>query len=78
LNRDAYVKLEQPSQDEPVHRYASVDAGLYQDILTNCVQPDSMSCMRNMKASDTKASDAGAVRSNNDSNAMAAMPTAHP
>jgi cytochrome o ubiquinol oxidase subunit 2 len=78
LNRDAYVKLEQPSQDEPVHRYASVDAGLYQDILTNCVQPDSMSCMRNMKASDTKASDAGAVRSSNDSNAMAAMPTAHP
>jgi cytochrome o ubiquinol oxidase subunit II len=78
LSRDAYVKLEQPSQNEPIRRYATVDSGLYQDILTNCIQPDSMSCMRNMKASDTKASDAGAMQSSNDSTGMAAMPTAHP
>jgi cytochrome o ubiquinol oxidase subunit II len=67
LSRDAYVKLAAPSTKEPVHRYASVDATLYQDILTNCVQPDSMSCMHHMTPAQT-----GAVQAGRGANGMAA------
>jgi cytochrome o ubiquinol oxidase subunit II len=69
LSRDAYVKLAAPSSNEPVRRYGSVDGTLYQAILTNCVQPDSMSCMHDMKM---KSTEAGTMRTGNDSNGMAA------
>ena len=67
LSRDVYVKLAAPSTKEPVHRYASIDPTLYQDILTNCVQPDSMSCMHHMTPAQT-----GAVQTDSHANGMAA------
>jgi cytochrome o ubiquinol oxidase subunit II len=73
LNRDVYVKLAAPSSNDPVRRFGSVDATLYQAILTNCVQPDSMSCMRPMKSTE-----AGAMRTGSDSNGMAAAPMSQP
>jgi cytochrome o ubiquinol oxidase subunit II len=75
LSRDAYVKLAAPSANEPVHRYASIDATLYQAILTNCVQPDSMVCMHHMNPAQ-----AGAMRTTgSDSNGMmAAVPMSQP
>jgi cytochrome o ubiquinol oxidase subunit 2 len=72
LNRDEYVKLVAPSSSEPVHRYGTVDATLYQAILTNCVQPDSMSCMHMTKPADTGATQTGSV-----ANGMAAAPMSH-
>jgi cytochrome o ubiquinol oxidase subunit 2 len=39
LDRDGYLHLEQPSQREAVHRYASVAPGLYEAILHQCVAP---------------------------------------
>ncbi|WP_454767019.1 ubiquinol oxidase subunit II [Cupriavidus campinensis] len=38
LTREVYVKLAQPSEREPVHRYASVEPELYKQILNRCVQ----------------------------------------
>jgi len=37
LDRDTYLKLAQPSEREPVHRYSSVSSGLYDAILKQCV-----------------------------------------
>jgi cytochrome o ubiquinol oxidase subunit 2 len=51
LSRADYLKLEQPSESEPVRRYASVDAGLYQAILNRCVDSSKM-CMNQMMAID--------------------------
>ncbi|WP_199099402.1 ubiquinol oxidase subunit II [Dyella sp. ASV21] len=48
LSRDAYMKLAEPSENAPVAFYASVAPGLYQAILTHCLQPDSPSCMTRM------------------------------
>jgi cytochrome o ubiquinol oxidase subunit II len=73
LSRDAYVKLAAPSSNDPVHRYGSVDATLYQAILTNCVQPDSMSCVHPMKPAE-----AGVMRTRSDSSGMAAAPMSQP
>jgi cytochrome o ubiquinol oxidase subunit 2 len=53
LDRKDYLHLEQPSIKEPVHRYASIDAGLYDAILNLCVEPNKM-CMRDMAAIDAK------------------------
>ncbi|HTV84677.1 MAG TPA: ubiquinol oxidase subunit II [Dyella sp.] len=72
LNREEYMKLVAPSSNEPVHRYGTVDATLYQAILTNCVQPDSMSCMPPMKPAD-----AGAMQTGSDANGMAVAPMSH-
>jgi cytochrome o ubiquinol oxidase subunit 2 len=51
LSREAYMKLEQPSEREPVRRYATVDAGLYDAILNRCVDGSKM-CMAQMMAID--------------------------
>ena len=51
LDRPDYLKLEQPSQREPVRRYAQVDAGLYAAILNRCVDASKM-CMNQMMAID--------------------------
>ena len=51
LARREYLKLEQPSESEPVRRYANVDAGLYQAILNRCVDSSKM-CMGQMMAID--------------------------
>ena len=51
LTRNDYLQLEQPSEREPVRRYATVDAGLYQAILNRCVDSSKM-CMGQMMAID--------------------------
>lgn len=53
LDRSSYLKLEQPSQKEPVRRYASVDPGLYDAILNRCVQPGTV-CMRDIMHIDAQ------------------------
>jgi cytochrome o ubiquinol oxidase subunit II len=53
LDRTAYLQLEQPSENEPVRRYASVDATLFNAILNLCVEPNKM-CMSEMSAIDAK------------------------
>ncbi len=47
LNRDAYLKLEKPSEKEPVRYYAGADADLYNAILNMCATPGKM-CMNEM------------------------------
>jgi cytochrome o ubiquinol oxidase subunit 2 len=42
LSRDAYLKLEKPSEREPVRYYASVEDGLYKAILNMCANPGKM------------------------------------
>ncbi len=53
LDRAAYLQLKNPSENEPVRRYASVDATLFSAILNMCVEPGKM-CMREMAAIDAK------------------------
>ncbi|WP_416051075.1 ubiquinol oxidase subunit II [Cupriavidus basilensis] len=50
LTRDAYLQLEQPSELEPVRRYASVASGLYDAILNRCVQAN-RPCIKDMAMS---------------------------
>ena len=45
LSREVYVKLAEPSENEPPRYYATVAPGIYQAILTRCLDPDSPSCM---------------------------------
>jgi cytochrome o ubiquinol oxidase subunit II len=66
LDRAAYRQLEQPSQREPVRRYASVEPGLYGAILNRCVDGAKM-CLHQMMAIDAaggtgKAGVAGVTR----------------
>ena len=51
LARSNYLQLEQPSEREPVRRYATVQAGLYQAILNRCVDSSKM-CMDQMMTID--------------------------
>ncbi|WP_414708764.1 ubiquinol oxidase subunit II [Ramlibacter sp.] len=51
LTREAYLKLEQPSQREPVRRFASVDPGLWDAIVNRCVDGKKM-CMHQMMEID--------------------------
>ncbi|WP_243048375.1 ubiquinol oxidase subunit II [Dyella sp. RRB7] len=76
LSREAYVKLALPSENDPVRYYATVEPGLYQAILTHCVQPDSPSCMTQMKAPGDD--NAGAMHSGNAAAGMADMRAARP
>ena len=48
LSKDAYLKLAQPSEREPVQRYASVAPDLYHQILNRCV--DGGTCMADTMA----------------------------
>jgi cytochrome o ubiquinol oxidase subunit 2 len=47
LNRDAYLKLEKPSEKEPVRYFASSDKDLYKAILNLCAEPGKM-CVDDM------------------------------
>jgi len=51
LTRADYLKLEQPSEREPVRRWATVAPGLYDAILNRCVDSTKM-CMSEMMAID--------------------------
>ncbi len=53
LGRADYLKLEQPSEREPVRKYAKVDASLYDAILNRCVDTTKM-CMSQMMAIDAQ------------------------
>ncbi|WP_410055011.1 ubiquinol oxidase subunit II [Microvirga sp. Mcv34] len=47
LDRDVFLKLEKPSEEEPVRYFASVENGLYEAILGLCVAPGQM-CVSEM------------------------------
>lgn len=53
LDRRGYLRLERPSENEPVRRYATVESGLYRAILNLCVEPGKM-CMNEMAGIDAK------------------------
>jgi len=75
LSRNAYLQLAKPSENNPVHRYASVDPGLFKAILNECVEPGSI-CMDEMTMSDAqRAAHPPAQEEDAD---MSAMPMAHP
>jgi cytochrome o ubiquinol oxidase subunit 2 len=47
LNRDTYLKLERPSEREPVRYFSTVDKDLFNAILNMCAAPGQM-CMNEM------------------------------
>ncbi len=51
LDRETYLQLERPSENEPVRRYAAVEADLYPAILNMCVDRSKM-CMNDMMRID--------------------------
>ncbi|QPC94712.1 ubiquinol oxidase subunit II [Mesorhizobium sp. INR15] len=53
LNRSVYLELERPSENQPVSRYAAVDADLYKAVLNMCVERGKM-CMSEMSQIDAK------------------------
>lgn len=53
LQRSDYLRLEQPSEREPVHGYAAVDPGLYGAILNRCVEAGTL-CASEMMAIDAR------------------------
>jgi cytochrome o ubiquinol oxidase subunit II len=53
LGRNDYLQLERPSENEPARGYASIDPGLYNAILNECVEPGKM-CLNQMAAIDDK------------------------
>ena len=53
LGRDDYLHLQQPSEKEPVHHYASVAPNLFDAIVNRCVEPGKM-CMSQMMAVDAR------------------------
>jgi len=53
LDRAAYLKLEQPSEKEPVRRFAAVEPQLFDRIVNLCVEAGKM-CMHDMMAIDAR------------------------
>jgi cytochrome o ubiquinol oxidase subunit 2 len=53
LSRKEYLELERPSENVPVKKFATVDAGLFKAIVGMCVEPGKM-CMDEMSAIDAK------------------------
>lgn len=53
LSREVYLKLEQPSERNPVQRFSSVAPDLFSAILNQCVEPNRM-CMKDMMAIDAR------------------------
>ncbi|NYT42216.1 ubiquinol oxidase subunit II [Sphingomonas sp. R-74633] len=53
LDRAEYLKLERPSEGEPVRHYASVETGLFDRVTNMCVEPGKM-CMHQMMALDAQ------------------------
>jgi cytochrome o ubiquinol oxidase subunit 2 len=51
LNRSDYLQLEKPSENEPARSYASIESGLFNAILNECVEPGKM-CLNQMAAID--------------------------
>jgi len=59
LTRAGYEKLEQPSEREPVRRWATVDPTLFQAVVNRCVDKNKM-CMSDMMAIDARGGIPGA------------------
>ncbi|MGO4714826.1 ubiquinol oxidase subunit II [Bradyrhizobium sp. 2TAF24] len=53
LDRPTYLALERPSENVPVRRYGTVEAGLFKAIRNMCVEPGKM-CMSEMMAIDAR------------------------
>jgi cytochrome o ubiquinol oxidase subunit II len=53
LSRQDYLTLEQPSENDPARSFATVDPGLYNAIVNECVEQSKM-CMSEMSAIDAK------------------------
>jgi cytochrome o ubiquinol oxidase subunit II len=53
LDRAEYLKLERPSEGEPVRHFAAVETGLFDRVTNLCVQPGKM-CMHQMMALDAQ------------------------
>jgi len=53
LDRMAYLKLEKPSEKEPVRRFAATDPQLFDAVVNMCVEPGKM-CMHDMMSIDAK------------------------
>ena len=53
LTRDSYLKLQEPSINEPAHRYASVEPKLFDAVLDRCVESGKM-CNSEMMAIDAR------------------------
>jgi cytochrome o ubiquinol oxidase subunit 2 len=53
LDRAEYLKLERPTEGEPVRRYAGVETGLFDRVTNMCVEPGKM-CMHQMAAIDAQ------------------------
>jgi cytochrome o ubiquinol oxidase subunit 2 len=53
LDRATYLRLERPSEKEPVRRFAAVDADLFDAVVNLCVEHGKM-CMHDMMAIDGK------------------------
>jgi cytochrome o ubiquinol oxidase subunit 2 len=53
LTRETYLKLEAPSERDPVRHYASVAPDLYDAVLNRCVDRNKM-CMKQMMAIDAE------------------------
>jgi cytochrome o ubiquinol oxidase subunit II len=51
LSRDAYLKLEQPSEREPVRRYRAVALDLFDAVVNRCVE-QGKTCLRDTMAMD--------------------------
>ena len=60
LSREAYLKLERPSEREPVRRFGTVASDLYDAILNRCVDRNKM-CMKQMMAIDASGGLGGAA-----------------
>ncbi len=54
LDQASYLQLAQPSERDPVQRFASVQGGLYDRILNRCVE-DGRTCMHEQMAMDARA-----------------------
>ena len=57
LDRAAYRQLAKPSERDPVQRFATTEAGLYDRVLNRCVEPG-QTCMRDMMAIDARGGEA--------------------
>lgn len=53
LNRLTYLKLERPSEKEPVRHFAAVDPQLFDAVVNMCVEPGKM-CMHDMMSIDAR------------------------
>jgi cytochrome o ubiquinol oxidase subunit 2 len=54
LDTASYIKLQVPTEAEPVHRYSSVDPQLYKLALDQCVGKSPNLCLSTMRANDIK------------------------